>query len=62
MPSGKPGTHNERIVVYTRFDPVTIKELDRLGADHPLKPERARLVEAAVQGYIEKYRLSGIPR
>jgi hypothetical protein len=54
--SGKPGTSDKaKTVVYTRFDPEKLDALDKISSDHPLKPSRARLIEAAVDEYIERY-------
>lgn len=54
--SGKPGSNDKaKTVVYTRFSPDTIEALDAISKAHPLKPNRARLIEAAVDEYIEKH-------
>ena len=54
--SGKPGSGGKaKTVVYTRFNPETIKALDKISEQHPLKPNRARLIEAAVDEYIDKH-------
>jgi hypothetical protein len=44
-----------KTVVYTRFSPATIKAIDDLCEANPLKPNRARLIEAAVVEYIERH-------
>lgn len=54
--SGKPGSSDKaKIVVYTRFDSDKLDALDDISKAHPLKPSRARLIEAAVDEYIERY-------
>lgn len=42
-------------VVYCRFDRATIAAIDELCESNPLKPNRSRLIEAAVVEYIDRH-------
>lgn len=54
--NAKQPASDAKVPIYTRFSPETIAAIDALCEAHPLKPNRARLIEAAVTEYIDRHK------